>query len=148
MKDSPDAFGALWQDSIEYSDDQWKARLQIVDNRFSCPVIALWELTPAGLAWGRIEPEYPDRADLYQMWSDPAYRGKGIGRGLLDYVMGWAEQQGASYISLGVTVGNGPATRLYESAGFEAYGKPEPLRPGSDKLVQNMKKSLGGMTQG
>ena len=141
LKDAPDAFGSTWERESPRPDEEWMARLSDVDDRFSFPVVAFWDDEPAGLAWGRIEAVSPDRADLYQMWASPNYRGRGIGRGLLDAVLQWASDR-AEYIVLGVTLGNDSARALYESVGFQAFGEPEELRPGSDKMVQNMKRDL------
>jgi len=38
--------------------------------------------------------------------------------------------------------GNSPALKLYQSAGFEVFGQPKPLRVGSRLKVQPMTKML------
>jgi ribosomal protein S18 acetylase RimI-like enzyme len=95
-----------------------------------------------GLAWSRIESSDPHHAHLYQMWVDPEFRGLGAGRKLLGAAIHWAASVNARRIVLSVTCGDTPATRLYASAGFEPAGHPEPLRPGSDLLVQPMQLDL------
>ncbi len=142
LRDAPDAFGSTYEDSLKITDEQWKARLADVDGRFSFPAGAFWYDEPVGLAWGRIEPECPERADIYQMWASPDHRGRGVGRGLLDLVLAWAVKRKARDVFLGVTIGNAAATALYESAGFRVVGEPELLRPGSDKFIQNMRLTL------
>ena len=138
LQDSPDAFGSTWERESTRPDEDWKARLADIDDRFSLPLVALWNDEPVGLAWGRIEPVLMERADLYHMWASPEHRGRGIGRALLQAVIEWASDR-AKYIVLGVTLGNDAAIGLYAGAGFVAFGEPEELRPGSDKLIQNMK---------
>lgn len=149
LADSPDAFGSLYVDSAKYSDELWQARLERIEPASDLPLGA-FSCSPApgesargesavGLAWGRIDSECPGRADLYQMWASPAYRGQGIGRRMLTEVISWARQQQAIDLYLGVTIDNSPAEQLYRSAGFESIGEPEPLRPHSSKLVQNMR---------
>jgi len=142
LLDSPDAFGSTWERESPRPDEEWKARLADIDDRYSLPLVAFWDEEPVGLAWGRIEPDFTERADLYQMWASPEHRGRGIGRALLQAVIEWASDR-AKYIVLGVTLGNDAAIGLYRGAGFEAFGEPEELRPGSDKLSQNMKLEFG-----
>ncbi|WP_455914891.1 N-acetyltransferase family protein [Pseudomonas syringae] len=47
------------------------------------------------------------------------YWGKGLGRGLIEHVQGWAQQRGAKDIRLSVWGFNTHARRLYEELGFE-----------------------------
>ncbi|MBO6557146.1 MAG: GNAT family N-acetyltransferase [Pseudomonadales bacterium] len=141
LRDAPDAFGSTWARESPRPDEEWMARLSDVDDRSSFPVVAFGDDEPVGLAWGRIEAAAPERADLYQMWVSPDYRGRGVGRRLLDAVLHWASER-TEYMVLGVTLGNDSALALYESAGFQAFGEPEELRPGSDKLVQSMKRDF------
>jgi ribosomal protein S18 acetylase RimI-like enzyme len=97
---------------------------------------------PVGLAWSRIDDLDPYRVHLYQMWVDPDFRGLGAGRELLGAAIRWAVSVHARVIVLSVTRGNSAAMHLYKSAGFETIGDPEPLRPGSNLLVQPMQLDL------
>jgi ribosomal protein S18 acetylase RimI-like enzyme len=99
---------------------------------------------PVGLAWGRIEESRPDVAYLFQMWVAPDYRHLGAGRMLLETVIAWAQAHRARYVELGVTLSNSPALRLYQRAGFEHAGEPQPLRPGSELLGLPMRLTLTG----
>jgi ribosomal protein S18 acetylase RimI-like enzyme len=51
------------------------------------------------------------------------YRGRGIGRALMDATLQAAKARGISRVELTVRVDNEPAKRLYESFGFEVEGK-------------------------
>jgi ribosomal protein S18 acetylase RimI-like enzyme len=53
------------------------------------------------------------------MLVDENYRGRGIGKALLDAAEGWARERGLPEISLLVFPHNERALRLYRSAGFE-----------------------------
>jgi ribosomal protein S18 acetylase RimI-like enzyme len=53
---------------------------------------------------------------------DPGWRGRGIGRALLGAACELAARQGARRVTLRVLASNGPARRLYESAGFAVEG--------------------------
>lgn len=143
LEDAPDAFGSTLAREAASSDRDWKERLQSgCDPRFSHPLLAEIDAEPAGLAWGRIEPEHPERADLYQMWVAPERRGLGLATGLLQAVIAWAAEAGARTLFLNVTLGEGPANRLYAAAGFQPVGPPEPLRPGSTVRAQAMRLGL------
>lgn len=49
-----------------------------------------------------------------------AHRGRGLGRALVEFVTSWALRETAlEWIDLEFLAGNGPAERLYRSAGFE-----------------------------
>ncbi len=50
-------------------------------------------------------------------------QGRGVGRLLLDALIGRARDVGAEQVLLEVRVDNAPALRLYEEAGFERFGR-------------------------
>jgi RimJ/RimL family protein N-acetyltransferase len=60
---------------------------------------------------------------LIGMYVRPSARGQGLGRSLLDAALRHATKRaGVQLVSLTVTEGNEPAIRLYEGAGFVAWG--------------------------
>ncbi|NNL66556.1 MAG: GNAT family N-acetyltransferase [Myxococcales bacterium] len=143
LRDAPDAFGSTFDREAAASDPDWAARLAAGgDARWNHPLVVEIDGQPAGLAWGRIEPEHPERADLYPMWVAPERRGLGAATRLLAEVIAWATEAGARTLCLNATVGDTPANRLYASAGFEPVGPTEPLRPGSAVLAQAMRLEL------
>jgi len=81
---------------------------------------------PAGhgvLALGRGE------ASLLNLAVDPGFRGRGLGRLLLEHLIGRARRRGASGVRLLVRAGNGAAHRLYAAAGFLAVGRRRAYYP-------------------
>ncbi|MFJ2365807.1 GNAT family N-acetyltransferase [Pseudomonas sp. NPDC087697] len=50
---------------------------------------------------------------------DEAFRGRGVGRKLMEMAQDWAIEQGASDLRLTVWAFNKPALRLYEELGYE-----------------------------
>ena len=64
------------------------------------------------------------RADLWGMYVDPANRGQGLGRLLVEAAIGHARERmpGALQVHLGVVETQAPARALYESCGFQAWG--------------------------
>jgi len=61
---------------------------------------------------------------------DPAFRGRGIGRALLEALVARARAlPDLASLHLWVTAGQDAARRLYSSCGFEVYGRePDALR--------------------
>lgn len=139
LADSPDAFGGTLANEQARPDAIWQQRLDRgARSGLDLPLLAEAEGVAIGLAWGKIEPGSAELANLYQMWVAPEYRGLGVGARMLADVIAWAREAGAHEIRLGVTCGDTPAVRLYQKAGFQVYGAPEPLRPGSALLAQYM----------
>jgi len=60
---------------------------------------------------------------IWGMYVAPDHRGRGIGRRLVQQALEFAATiPGVRQVTLGVNAANTAARRLYESAGFEAYG--------------------------
>lgn len=63
----------------------------------------------------RVERSYAYLADIVVL---EAFRGRGIGRQLLNAAKDWTRAQGLAYLELSVYAANHGARRLYESEGF------------------------------
>lgn len=143
LAESPEAFGRTLAEEQLRPDEAWASRLRAgVASELDLPLLAEAAGQPVGLAWGRIEPASPDVAHLYQMWVAPGHRRRGVGGRLLAAVVAWSQARQASYLELGVTLGDTPARRLYERAGFAPVGGPKLLRPGSSLMGQRMRLDL------
>jgi ribosomal-protein-alanine N-acetyltransferase len=64
-----------------------------------------------------------DEAEILSIAVDPARRGKGLARRLLDQHMQGLARAGAQSLFLEVDEGNSPALALYRRAGFEEVGR-------------------------
>jgi ribosomal protein S18 acetylase RimI-like enzyme len=94
----------------------------------AAPLIESRELTvlfggggPDGFAVLRFRPSlYTGELDAYleELYVVPERRGRGLGRALLEAVMGHAKERGAAHIDLGTSEDDVAARALYESAGF------------------------------
>jgi ribosomal protein S18 acetylase RimI-like enzyme len=71
--------------------------------------------------------------ELVSMWVSPPHRRAGIATELVDAVIGWAREAGATTVELWMTHGNDGARRLYEAAGFRVTGHHRPLPSDSSK---------------
>ena len=60
----------------------------------------------------------PTTVFLVAMWVAPELRGTGNARALVERVLDWAREHGASRVCLSVEPGNDRAARLYEKCGF------------------------------
>ena len=69
------------------------------------------------------KPKTRHSALIVGMYVRESARGEGLGRALLQAALAHAAQRpGVDVVELTVTEGNGPAIRLYEAAGFCAWG--------------------------
>lgn len=132
LRDSPTAFGSTYDREAGFTEADWRGRL----GGEGPAVLALHEGSAVGMAAGY--SDLPGWLHVVAMWVDPAWRGQGLGRRLLDAVVVWAGERGLR-CHLDVTLGNDAARRLYERYGFVATGETEPLRAGSPHRIERMR---------
>jgi ribosomal protein S18 acetylase RimI-like enzyme len=143
LADSPDAFGSVLQIERQHPDSHWAQRLSSeAASEWSLPLVAEDADRLVGLVWGRIDPSEPETVHVFQMWVAPERRGLGVAKALIDAVVAWAKDARARHLVLRVTCGDSAARRLYDRAGFEPFGEPESLRPGSEVFAQPMRRGL------
>ncbi len=142
LADSPDAFLSTLAEESGKSDEVWTDVVAATAAHQRGNLwVAEWEGEPAGMGFGRLDPELL-LLTIAAMWVDPFARGKGLGMELLEAMMDWGRDLGAERAELWVTDGNTPAERLYERAGFSPIGTPAPLREGSDLTVTRLVAAL------
>jgi GNAT superfamily N-acetyltransferase len=143
LRDAPNAFGSTLAREEAFDDDVWANRLASgAESPAELPLVAEDGERAIGLAWARIAPEDPDVAALYQVWVDPEYRHRGVGRLMIDTVLDWARVVGVRQLLLSVALGPGSALEFYRRAGFLEIGSPIPLRADSGLLQQTMRRTL------
>ncbi|HBP40664.1 MAG TPA: GNAT family N-acetyltransferase [Halomonas sp.] len=143
LKDSPDSFGATYEQESALSDSDWRARLDLnARGLVAFPLVAEQGGRAVGLAWGVIHAPEVETAHIYQMWVSPAARGKGIAKALLGKIETWAIDKECECLALDVTTSNEAAVCLYRSSGFMATGQPTPLRSDSFLMMQPMEMAL------
>ena len=143
LADSPDAFATTLAQARTREDADWSRQAAAgAESPSEAALVAELDSRLVGLVWVRLDDSDPDRAHVYQMWVAPEFRGRGAGRELLATAIRFADRAGARRVALSVTRGHVEALGLYRSAGFAPVGDPEPLRPGSDELVQPMQLAL------
>jgi ribosomal protein S18 acetylase RimI-like enzyme len=65
--------------------------------------------------------EMRGRAYLYEVWIDPAARGRGFGRAAMQALEAEARQRGLRGVEFNVWAGNDVARSLYRSLGYEEH---------------------------
>lgn len=148
LKDSPDSFGAIYEQESALSDSDWQARLDLnARGLVAFPLVAEQGGRAVGLAWGVIHAPEVETAHIYQMWVSPAARGKGIAKALLGEIKTWAIDKECDCLALDVTTSNEAAVCLYRSSGFMAMGPPVPLRRDSFLMMQPMEMALHSVVE-
>jgi GNAT superfamily N-acetyltransferase len=66
----------------------------------------------------------PDgRAELHRLYLDATFRGRGVGRALVDTVLAWCREAGIGHLILWSDTRFDRAHRLYEGMGFTKTGE-------------------------
>lgn len=74
-----------------------------------------------------LDPEDGRQPHLIAMWVAPGARRRGVGRALVEAVLGWARGAGEASVRLFVVDHNQAAARLYDAMGFRRTGRLIPL---------------------
>lgn len=131
LRDAPDAFGSTYARDAAFEPAEWHRRATRDGSFFAfipepaAPALLAEPAVPAGLAGGY--EEEPGVVELISMFVRPWARGHGVGEALVDTVVAWAKDRGATSVHLWVTESNKPALRLYERCGFTVTPERQPL---------------------
>jgi ribosomal protein S18 acetylase RimI-like enzyme len=128
LLDTPDAFASTHAEQASLDDDYWRGRAG--DEESAIFVTADFSAMAIGFL------RAPGKAGLVSMWVAPESRGRGLGSGLVERVVSWAEDIGADEVTLWANEQNAAALGLYERAGFAATGERKPLAstPGASEI--------------
>lgn len=113
LSTDPGAFGRSHAEEVDRSPSFWIDRLMHPDR-----AVFVVELDdrPVGLVGiGSVDPGL---AELTSMWVDPAVRGRGVGRALVDAALEWCRSHTIGRVELWVVHDNEPAIALYRRLGF------------------------------
>jgi GNAT superfamily N-acetyltransferase len=136
LADAPSAFGSTWERESAFEEGDWREGL--TDDGPRVLVSAGGEL--AAIGGGFLDEEaIPGATTLHviAMWTDPAWRGRGLAARVLTALVEWAAPRGLTLV-LDVAIDNVAARRAYEAFGFTSTGRQRPLRDGSTLLVEQM----------
>ena len=102
---------------------------------------------PAGMAGVYLRTEERDHGpvpELISMWVDPAHRTSGVGRVLVEEVVGWVTDRGFAEVRLMVAAENQAAERFYERLGFRRNGYTQPLPHDESRTEHEMTRPITG----
>ena len=128
LADAPDAFHSRLEDEAAEPAGFWADRVRAAAaGEEVATFVAVCDGRHLGSATGlRPDPDAP--ALLVAMWVEPAARGGGLGRALVEAVCGWAKRCGSASVELDVREHNRPALDLYRRAGFTVVAGPHPAQ--------------------
>lgn len=137
IRDTPDAFAVSLADTLAQTAEGWTAwATRNASGDASIMYVAEDAGTWIGMAGGMRDTSGSEEvAYLISMWVDPAHRGRGLGRRLVERVVGWAGDRGLRRIELWVTAHNTAAIALYARCGFRETGESQPL-PSDVALIE------------
>ncbi len=124
LRDNPLAFDSSPEDEERLSEEEWKEKLE-EENDFKIFI------EDNGKLVAKMEVEWDKRAkvrhiaEVYGVYIDPDYRGKGLGSMLMNEIERLAPQHGIKKLWLDVVVTQAPAMGLYRKLGFREIGKTE-----------------------
>lgn len=130
LADSPDAFGSTLEREEAFTESDWQVRLGLGH---------AWLVEEEGVAvamGGAFHPT-PDLLHVVAMWVDPAHRGRGHSRAVLDAIVATGRAEGRRVV-LDVNAVNEGARAAYLSYGFVPTGATRPLREGSEQVCEEM----------
>ncbi len=126
LEDSPEAYSTKLADAQAYDFSVWEGRAAMQHAGFDeASILAFAQDYAVGSVTGI--PMTPEARQLVAMWVDPAYRGMGVGRKLVEALVQWAWRGPATRLALWVVDSNEPAKALYRSMGFRPTEDSQPL---------------------
>jgi GNAT superfamily N-acetyltransferase len=114
-------YGFSWDPAIEVPD------LFEMDRHYGGTAGAFWVARLDGHVVGSVGVErLPDgRAELHRLYLDATLRGRGVGRALVEAVLGWCREARIGRLTLWSDTRFDRAHRLYEGMGFTQTGERE-----------------------
>jgi ribosomal protein S18 acetylase RimI-like enzyme len=135
LQDTPSAFGATYARESLLTEADWVERAARWNGERSILYLAMDSGAAAGIAGSYLDQEEATRAHLISMWTAPISRQQGIGRLLVDEIIGWARRRSALTLHLMVTSCNDSAIAFYQRLGFVFTGRTEPY-PNDPALIE------------
>jgi GNAT superfamily N-acetyltransferase len=139
LAESPRAFGSTYQENAGYPDETWLERTRALAGAAQDRAMFV-AIDPTADIWigcaGGFADEDDGIASLISMWVSPEHRGRGVGRSLVEAVIGWARATGYERLRLDVVRGQDSAVRLYSRLGFRPTGRWIPM-PRDPSLIED-----------
>jgi ribosomal protein S18 acetylase RimI-like enzyme len=137
FREHPEAFTTSWEELEQQPVAETAKRLASADMKW-------WGAFDEGRLAGYVGLDRETRAKsrhkatLVGMYVAPEFAGRGIGRALVDALLGQARADGIELIVLTVTENNSKAAQLYERCGFRSFGiEPHAIKTGGRAYAKN-----------
>lgn len=140
LRDAPYAFASSLEHELALSDAHWESLAQRSGGGEAAGATGAEGAADASVVWVATDCErwramagsfWLDRragvAQLWGMWVEPAARGHGLGRRLVEEVERWAADRGAVRLRLGVVDRAAEVAAFYERLGFTRTGETKLL---------------------
>ena len=142
LRESPDAFGAAYAEERQSADDWWRKWARESETAEEKVIFLAFDARRCvGMVAGFKSTD--ETAELGAMWVAPETRRRGVGRALVDAVVGWAAGIGQRRLALWVTDANAGARNLYATLGFEPTGESMPLPSTPEVDVARLERTVG-----
>ncbi|WP_160118375.1 GNAT family N-acetyltransferase [Bacillus sp. V59.32b] len=125
LQESPENFLVTYQETIEQADllQSFRERLKPTDHAYTMGIFDEEQLVSIATLVRDPRVKVLHKAGLMAVYTDPAYRKKGLSKQLVRTIMKKAkEMEGIEQIYLTVVKTNKAAISLYQSLGFRTYG--------------------------
>lgn len=138
LREEPWSFGSSPADDLER--ERQRARDMLGDEDWACiAAMSGAAIVATARVFRTTRPKQAHAASIVSVWTDPAYRGRGLARRVLlaaiDVARGWP---GVDLVELSVSARCEPAQRLYESLGFTTWGvQPDAMRVGGVSAAEH-----------
>lgn len=128
LSDAPYAFSATYESLANRPMEVWRARVEawVKSDAETC-FLGFEGNAVSGMCG--VECGGVPRANLVALWVEPAVRGTGLARNLVEVVCAFARRARATEISAWVFEQNDRALRFYEGVGFIAHTDRRPYIP-------------------
>lgn len=148
LQDSPSAYGASYEEESAFSPEQIESRLADRADRGVFGAFNGDELVGLVALGRETMQKLQHKGMLFGMYVMPQFRGKGVGRVLVDAAVRLAESvPGLQQLKLSVNASNLSAIALYKACGFQVYGREAGalLHEGTLHDELHMSKHLSGL---
>jgi GNAT superfamily N-acetyltransferase len=135
--DTPDAYGSTYEGTLAQPNRRWRAMAQN-DEYF----LAEQEGVAVGMVLGGLNFQRPGTHWLYAMYVTPSARGSASASSLVEAVIDWAKNQGASELYLHVTTSVDRARAFYRKMGFVETGERRAMDRNPRLELLTMRRSL------
>jgi ribosomal protein S18 acetylase RimI-like enzyme len=120
LRDAPYAFSSTYEAAIQRSAESWEEQANSTSQGADRATFLFFsEKTPLGIAAIYRLAHPTDTGEVIQVWVDPDYRGKGLAKDLIEFIIQWANENGFHKILVTIRKENPGALAFYRKCGFQ-----------------------------